>query len=133
MFGATKGAKESTRWLQRCALDPDVEHWFVEIRLVAGDDDVAPSTLELGVYPAEWGLTFRRGNQVSSVKVTGAAYVNGCDDFALLGRVTSLEHFGTLLAAIELQYALRFGRASASVRSNVPRAEPTIRAWLGML
>ncbi|MGE5181563.1 MAG: hypothetical protein ACM31C_05860 [Acidobacteriota bacterium] len=130
MYGRTKGAEESTRWLERCDLEQDVGPWFVEIQIVADDDDDAPSTLDLNIYPIEWDITFRRRGQMSSIKVTGAAHVNGCDDFALLDRVTSLDRFGTLLAAIELQHGLRFGRSSAAVRSNLAGAQRIVRAWL---
>ncbi len=122
------GARASAAWAAQLGLDvADTPHWYVEIALGTEPQD---AQLDLNIYPEEWGIVFRRGNRVSSIRVTDVAFVHGKDDHGLLSGFPELARFDELLATLERRYDLQFLRTHPTVRSNVRRALAGVRPWL---
>lgn len=57
-------------------------------------------------------------------------FVHGRDDFHLLKRLPDLLAISVVLHDLEQDLGISFSRATASVRTNVPNAEPIVRDWL---
>lgn len=122
------GARAAAAWTAQLGLDVNgTPHWYVEIGLPT---DTADTQLDLNIYPEEWGIVFRRGNRVSSIRVTDVAFVHGKDDHGLLTGFPELARFDELLATLERRYDLVFQRTQPAVRSNLRRAVAGVRAWL---
>jgi hypothetical protein len=122
------GAAASAAWISRHELDVSKEpHWYVEISLPA---DVVDTRLEINIYPEEWGVIFRRGNRVSSIRVTDIPFVHGNDDHRLLSEIPALDEIHALLRNLEGRYDFAFQPTKATVRSNLVRATAIVRPWL---
>ena len=129
----TLGARASDRWLRERGFDASPNpRWYVEITLHP-QEIAEDATFELNLYPEEWGYMFRRGAQVSSIRITDVPFVHGRDEHRLLGSTPPLEEIGTLIALLEKRHAITFQRTQASVRSNLTRAASIVRAWLNTL
>lgn len=120
---ATMGAAASAAWTEQHGL----EVWYVEISIPTDTED---TRLELNIYPEEWGVIFRRGNRVSSIRVTDIAFVHGHDDYRLLHEVPSLDRIDDLLALLERRHDIAFQRIWTTVRSNLIGAPSIVRSWL---
>ena len=126
------GAMASAAWLRERGLDPaDSPHWYVEITLVAGDPPLAH--VDLNIYPEEWGYVLRVANRVSSIRITDEPFVHGSDDHRMLATTPALANFGELIRDIESHRGLAFSRSGASIRTNLTRGTPIVRAWLNTL
>jgi hypothetical protein len=124
----TVGALASGAWLEQRGLDASrVPHWYVEITIGTDSPD---TRLEVNIYPEEWGFVFRRGQRVSSIRITDVAFVHGVDEHRLLAETPSLERICDLLATLERRHAMTFLRDRPSVRSNLVRATSVIRPWM---
>ena len=124
----TKGAAESVAWIDHQGLDTSrTVHWYVEISIPT---ESADTTFELNIYPEEWGVVFRRGPRVSSIRVTDVPFVHGLDEHRLLQELPGLDRIDTLLASLERRYEIEFQRARAAVRTNLVRATAIVRPWL---
>ena len=124
----TIGAIASAAWVVRRGLNVSrVEHWYVEITIPSDHDD---TRFEINIYPEEWGVVFRRGSRVSSIRVTDIAFVHGNDDHRLHALVRDLEGVDELLCVIEQRFEVTLFRMRAMVRSNLPGAARVVRPWL---
>jgi hypothetical protein len=124
----TIGALASAAWVERHGLHVSgTPHWYLEISIPT---DAADTRFEINIYPEEWGIIFRRGNRVSSIRVTDLPFVHGLDDHRLLQHVSDIETIDHILALLEQRYDLAFHRMKATVRSNLTRAASIVRAWL---
>lgn len=123
----TIGALAGSSWLQARGLHAHTPHWFVEIVLTS---DHPQTRLEINIYPVEWGFVFRRGERVSSIRVTDIAFVHGLDEHQLLSQTPTLDRLGDLLAMLERRYELAFDRKRPVVTSNLARAAAAVRPWL---
>lgn len=122
------GAAASRAWLEERRLDAKkIRHWFVEIVI---DSDSPDAVLDLNIYPEEWGFVFRRGNRVSSIRITDIPFVHGRDDFGLLPETPSLDRIGDLLATLERRFDFRFQRVGPRVKTNLVRGAMVVGAWL---
>lgn len=122
------GARAAATWAAQVGLDvAGTPHWYVEICLHTDPND---AQLDLNIYPEEWGVVFRRGNRVSSIRVTDVPFVHGKDDHGLLTGFPELAQFDELLAGLERRYDLVFQRTQPAVRSNLRRALAGVRPWL---
>ena len=120
------GAVETAAWLEERGLAP-IPHWYVELELRTDQRD---TTMTVNIYPEEWGFVFRRGQRVSSIRVTNHPFVHGADDDRLLDETPALERLHELLATLERRFSVTFYRLSAQVHSNLIRAAAVIRPWL---
>lgn len=126
----TLGARESAAWLLERGLGAAATpHWYVEITLVAYGA-AEPAQFELNVYPEEWGFVFRAGRRCSSIRITDQPFVHGSDDHELLSRTPELARVFVLIRELERKRQVTFPLARADVRSNVPKAEASVRDWL---
>ncbi len=124
----TTGAAASAAWLEARGLDTTrTPHWYVEITIESDSPDVR---FELNIYPEEWGVVFRRGARVSSIRVTDVAFVHGLDEHGLLSQLLGLDRIGDLLVQLERRFGLTFLRTRATVRTNLVRATAVVRPWL---
>jgi hypothetical protein len=122
------GAAATAAWAQKHGLDTTrTAHWHVEISIPT---DVADTLFEINIYPEEWGIVFRRGSRVSSIRVTDIPFVHGHDDHRLLALLPDLEKIDDLLAVLERRYDVAFHRARATIRTNLVRAATNVRPWL---
>jgi hypothetical protein len=136
--GSTVGALDASSWLSARSVGANgVLRWHAEIALDVIDgpapeefDEHVASRFHIDIYAEEWGFYFCHGGHASWIRVTDIPFVHGRDDFAVLSATPSLEHIGSLLRELEARYAIRFQRDRALVRTNVPRAEPSIREWV---
>lgn len=128
MISKTAGAAASAAWCQERDLDvTDVSHWYVEIAIPTDIDD---TRFEINIYPEEWGVVFRRGVRMSSIRVTDVPFIHGRDEHRLLAVLPALERIGELLSSLERQYDVAFHRERAAVHSNFARATMIVRRWL---
>jgi hypothetical protein len=124
----TLGAAATAAWVRQHGLDvARTPHWYVEISVPTDSVDIR---LEINLYPEEWGVVFRRGNRVSSVRVTDVPFVHGLDDHKLLSELPELARIDDLLAVLERRYDVAFHRTRVTVRSNLTRATAIVRSWL---
>jgi hypothetical protein len=124
----TLGSQAAAAWAAQVGLDvAGTPHWYVEIEL---HTDPVEAQLDLNIYPEEWGVVFRRGNRVSSIRVTDVPFVHGKDDHGLLTGLPELARFDELLAMLERRYDVVFQRTHPAVRSNLRRALASVRPWL---
>ncbi len=118
----------TTQWIEQCGLATlNTPSWYVEVSISTARED---TRCELNVYPDEWGVIFRRGIRVSSVRVTDVAFVHGRDDDNLLRVFPSLDRVRNLITLLEHRFDLAFDRAGSAVHSNLTRASAIIRGWL---
>jgi hypothetical protein len=116
-------------WLADCGLDHrGYRHWWVEIELETEAD--SDSSLALFLYPEEWGLRFRHGDQVSNIRFTTASCDLGRDDLDILDEVAELPEPSALFSLLEQRFGLALRRHTANVRSNLPEAPKVVRSWL---
>ena len=124
----TIGGAASAAWIEQHGLDVSrAAHWYVEISIPT---DSADTRFEINIYPEEWGIVFRRGSRVSSIRVTDVPFVHGLDDHRLISQLPALERIDDLLGLIEQRYDVAFHRMRATVRSNLPRATAIVWPWL---
>lgn len=121
----TPGAEAAGRWLSALGLPP-APRWYVEIAVV-GDAD---ASFDLNIYAEEWGFCFQIAGAGSWIRVTDVPFIHGRDDFRLLKRLPDLLAINALLHDLEQDHSIAFGRAAATVRTNLPNAEPIVRDWL---
>lgn len=121
------GALASAAWCAERALFPKDPNWSVEIALHA---DEWRFTIE--IYAQEWGFAVRHLERTSWIRVTDVAFVHGSDDFQLLRNTPHLGSIGELIASIEIDQRIVFGRANAIVQSSFG-GEDVIRAWVRSL
>lgn len=126
----TIGARASRQWLEERGLEPVTPHWYVEITLSLWNTEHEDTSLDINIYPEEWGIIFRHNHKASSLRVTDEPFVHGRDDFKLLSDLGDLKGLGDLLVRLEQRFACTFDRANASVHSNLRRASPVVRGWL---
>jgi hypothetical protein len=136
--GSTQGALTASSWLSARAIGAGaLLRWNAEIALDVIDgpapeefDERTASRFHVDIYSEEWGFYFCHGGRASWIRVTDIPFVHGRDDFALLPVTPPLQELGSLLQELELRHSIRFQRDRALVRTNLPRAEPSIRAWV---
>ena len=132
------GKLAAQAWARARALSaPTLTPWHVEISLdvhdgpATHDVDLSRDTrFRLEIYSEEWGVFFCHGGRASWIRVTDIAFVHGRDDFGLLDIVPPLKDVHALLRTIEHQHDIAFRRDHALIRTNVPRAEAAVRAWV---
>ncbi len=114
--------------------------WYVEIaldilhqRAPSEFDERTASRFHLDIYAEEWGVFFCHRGHASWIRVTDIAFVHGRDDFRLIDMTPRLNDIGTLLRRLEATHSIRFLREHASIKTNLPALEPTIRAWVATL
>ncbi len=137
----TAGKLAAHTWLRTRALTPPaLVPWHIEASLDVRDapasmlfDERRDTRFRIEIYSEEWGLFFRHQGRASWIRVTDIAFVHGRDDFQLLGTLPALKDIGLLLRSIERQYSVEFRRDHALIRTNVPNAEPVVRAWVQSL
>lgn len=112
------------RWFAEIALD------VVHARAPSQFDETTATRFHLDIYADEWGIFFCHGGQSSWIRVTDIAFVHGRDDFGLLVTIPALDDIGQLMRQLERAHRIQLQRQHASVRTNIPTAEPAIRAWL---
>lgn len=123
----TIGAAASAAWLEQLGLDASrAPQWYVEITIPTDDSDVR---FKINIYPEEWGVMFRRGTRVSSIRVTDVPFIHGVDDDHLLPDLPALDRVGDLLANLERRFTLVFDLSRMRARSNFARATAIVRAW----
>ena len=137
----TAGMLAARSWLtSRGLASTGVLRWHAEILLDVVDqpareqfDERSDTRFRIEIYSEEWGFFFCHGGQCSWIRVTDIPFVHGRDDFGLLGSTPGLRDLGTLLRSAEQKHAIRFRRRNASVNTNLPTAEPSIRRWVESL
>jgi hypothetical protein len=135
------GALASASWsADRGITVPTGTRWHVEILLDVGDttaagdyDEATASRFHIDIYSEEWGFYFCHTGRCSWIRVTDQPFIHGRDEYNLLGLTPGLKDIGQLLRHLENKFKLRFRRDLALVRTNLPKAEPAIRAWLATL
>ncbi len=135
---STAGKLAAQAWARARALSaPTLTPWHVEISLDVHDgpathdvDLTRDTRFRLEIYSEEWGVFFCHGGRASWIRVTDIAFVHGRDDFGLLDIVPPLKDVHALLRTIEHQHDIAFRRDHALIRTNVPRAEASVRAWV---
>jgi hypothetical protein len=140
-LGQTLGALDSATWQRKFGGDtPAIDRWHVEIamgttpeRPPAEFDAAIATRFHINLYSEEWGIYFCHGGRSSWIRVTDLAFVHGRDDFGLLSVTPPLKDLGGLLRRLEQTHVVRFQRPHASIQTNLPGAEPAIRAWLTRL
>lgn len=135
------GAAGSTGWLHSLGHSPPTQtRWSVEIALdVAPEpapfewDDASATRFHVDVYSDEWGFYVCHAGRSSWIRVTDIAFVHGRDDFQLLKRTPSLDAIGALVRELEEAHGIRFQRHHAAIRTNLPKIEASVRAWIAKL
>jgi len=119
---------------------PTGTRWHIEIQLDVTDarassqfDELTATRFHIDIYSEEWGFYFCHAKQSSWIRVTDQAFVHGRDDFKLLPLTPTLSDIGKLVGQLEQDHGVRFRRDLALVRTNLPKAEPAIRAWIATL
>jgi hypothetical protein len=115
-------------WLVDRGLQPEHDHWFVEITLAAGD-----SQLRLEIYSEEWGFYVQHGPSSSWIRVTDVAFVHGRDDLALGLRPPRLRTIGPFVSELERRLSVRFDRLAPHISTNIPGADAVLTAWIATL
>lgn len=134
----TAGMLAARNWLTaRRIAAPALLRWYAEITLdvIEGParleyDERTDTRFRIEVYSEEWGFVFCHEGRASWIRVTDIPFVHGRDDFRLLDSTPALKDLALLVRMIERQHGLRFRRELAAVRTNLPDAEPAIRAWV---
>ncbi|MBV8762682.1 MAG: hypothetical protein JO257_35680 [Deltaproteobacteria bacterium] len=137
----TAGSQGSATWIgDRGITAPTGTRWHVEIlldvleaRAPSEHDEATATRFHIDIYSEEWGFYFCHGGRCSWIRVTDQPFVHGKDDFNLLGLTPALTDIGQLVRHLELKHKVRFRREHANIRTNIPSAEPAIRAWVGTL
>lgn len=135
------GSQASASWLaDREVTAPTGTRWHVEVlldvleaRAPSEHDESTAIRFHIDIYSEEWGFYFCHGGRSSWIRVTDQPFVHGRDDYNLLGLTPSLADIGQLLRHLELKHKIRFRREHANIRTNVPSAEPAVRAWVAAL
>ena len=135
---STAGRLAAQAWARARALSaPTITPWHIEISLDVRDapasvelDEARDTRLRLEIYSEEWGVFFCHQGRASWIRVTDIAFVHGRDDFGLLELVPPLKDIHALVRTLERQHDVAFRREHALVRTNVPRAEAVVRAWI---
>ncbi len=138
---ASVGSRGSASWIvERGVTPPTGPRWHVEILLDVLDarapsehDESTATRFHIDIYSEEWGFYFCHGGRCSWVRITDQPFVHGRDDYHLLGLTPALADIGQLLRHLELKNKVRFRREHANIRTNVPGAEPAVRAWVATL
>jgi hypothetical protein len=136
--GSTQGALTASSWLSARSIGAGgLLRWHAEIALDVIDgpapdefDERAASRFHIDIFSEEWGFYFCHGGRASWIRVTDIPFVHGRDDFAMLSVTPPLEEIGSFVRDLESRYTIQFRRDRALVRTNLPRAEPAIRAWV---
>jgi hypothetical protein len=137
----TTGKRAARAWLHaRGLLTAAFLPWHVEITFDVHDapatvhfDERSDTRFRLEIYSEEWGVFFCHRGRASWIRVTDIPFVHGRDDFHLLHAVPALNDIASLLRAIEQEHAIAFKREHALIRTNLPAAEPVVRAWIRTL
>jgi hypothetical protein len=132
------GALAASAWLSARGLRaPAKGAWDVTIALDVVDRAASPtvtsatdSRFHIAIAGSEWGFFFCHRGKVSWIRITDVPFINERDEYALLERTPPLRDLGSLVQALEEKYELTFKRRHASIRTNLPEAEQTIRIWL---
>jgi hypothetical protein len=135
------GGQAAANWLAaRKQSSTGLLRWHVEIAMGLDSapvpvefDEATATRFHLAIYSEEWGVFFSHAGKWSWIRVTDLAFVHTRDDYALLTWVPPLDQVGALLRRIERGHGLVFRRDLAIVQTNLPTAEPAIRAWLSNL
>jgi hypothetical protein len=134
----TAGMLAARTWLTARALNaPALTRWNANILLAPGEaepepdvDEVRDTRFRIEIYSQEWGFQFCHAGRASWIRVTDIPFVHGRDDHRLLSAMPALKDIATLVRRIEREHRLRFNRERALVRTNLDRAEPSIREWV---
>ena len=135
------GALAAATWIRnRGTTPPGITRWHVEIALdVVAEpapsefDEATATRFHLDIYTEEWGFFFCHAGHSSWIRVTDIAFVHGRDDYQLLSWTPPLKDVATLLRRIEREYNVKFQRELATVKTNIQKLEPAIRAWVAAL
>jgi hypothetical protein len=133
----TAGKLAAQAWLRTRGLStPATIPWHVEVALDVRDapavlqfDERRDTRFRIEIYSEEWGVFFCHGGKASWIRVTDIPFMHGRDDFRLLPTLPALKDIGLLLRSIERQYAIKFRRDLALIRTNIPSAEPGLQLW----
>ena len=129
------GAVAVDAWLSARGVFPPVGRaWSVSISFETGERAVFIETLDtrfvLAIHPDSWAYSFVHRNRRSQVHVTSSPGIAGADDHLLLAATPSLANVGALVRELERRYHVHFPRHTARVVTDLPGAEPVVRAWL---
>jgi hypothetical protein len=126
----------TTAWLEARGLIAPAR-WTVSIALDARPrparhefDANVDTRFHISMSRDEWGFFFCHAGQASWIRVTDVPAVFERDEYGLIAEVPPLRDLGSLVQALEERYELRFHRQHASIRTNIPAAEATIRIWV---
>ncbi len=136
---AKASADESAAWLAARGLSTDKPKWNVQIYL-STEDRPCPEVYagisawcQLRVFSSEWDISLYRPNKSSRIRRIDGKNEAYEDDFKLVGKVTSLDKVGELIASFEAQQGVKFRRELASIRTNIAGAKKAVAAWLPSL
>jgi hypothetical protein len=132
------GSIATEAWAHARGITPPAHvRWYVEIAIETTEarppsefDEAVATRFQLDIYSEEWGAFFCHGGRGSWIRTADTVLVHGRDDFQLLAIAPPLEDIGRLLRRVEQQHGIAFRREHAAIRTNLPDAEPAIRAWL---
>ena len=135
------GALAAAAWVSDRGLTlPTGTRWHIELQLDVIEtpapsqyDEATATRFHLDIYSEEWGFYFCHGGKCSWIRVTDQPFMHGRDDFSLLGMTPVLKDIGPLVRHLEQKYRIEFRRDLALVRTNLAKAEPTLRAWIAAL
>jgi hypothetical protein len=127
-------------WLLSRGEAPPTSRWHVGIYLDAVErpaittwNDAVDTRFHLDIFSEEWGLFFCHGGKASWIRVTDIAFIHGRDDFRLLEWMPSLDRISVLLRSLEQVHSIKLQRRFAAIETEMPRIEPSVRAWLEAL
>jgi hypothetical protein len=138
---STAGRLASAAWLADRRITPANRlRWEVEIALdvesrLAGFEfsDTTATRFHLNVYSEEWGYFFCHGSRASWIRITDIPFIHGRDDFQLLAATPPLRSIASLIRSLEHQFAIRFQRDHAAIRSDIVGADVALGLWVATL
>lgn len=116
-----------TRWHVGIFLD------VVDAPAALAWNDAIHTRFHLDIFGEEWGLFFCHAGKASWIRVTDIAFVHGRDDYRLLDWTPPLKSVGMLLRRLEQTHRVQFQRRHATIESELPSIEPSVRAWIATL
>jgi hypothetical protein len=121
---SARGLIAPPRWTVSIALDARPQPASHEF------DAAHDTRFHISLNREEWGFFFCHAGKASWIRVTDVAGVFERDEYALVADVPPLRDLGSLVQKLEERHTIRFHRQHASIRTNIPAADSTIRIWV---